>query len=169
MSHVVEHGAEGYGVRSMSTSEREEWPLWGAETLEELAGFLGYEGGQVDTFLASVSRYNEMCYQKRDEDYGKDPQLLIPIDKPPFFGGKADNKKQKEGDIRCPAGIMTNNDMNVIDEDDEPIPGLYVAGNTLGDRYGLYYPTPCGGNMIGMAMTHGRVLGKLLTGQPFER
>ena len=47
----------------------------------------------------------------------------------------------------------------------EPIPGLYAAGNTLGGRYGLQYTTPFAGNSIGMAMTHGRVAGKLITGQ----
>ncbi len=69
----------------------------------------------------------------------------------------------------CPAGIMTDNFMNVTDDDDEPVKGLYVAGNTLGDRYCLYYPTPTAGNMIGMAMTHGRCLGKILTGQELAR
>ena len=36
------------------------------------------------------------------------------------------------------------------------------GGNTLGGRYGVGYCTPCAGNSIGMAQTHGYVLGKYL-------
>lgn len=170
ISHVVEHGAEGYTVRSMSASERQPSPLWGANTLEELADIMGYEGEARATFLESVKRYNEMCYNKKDEDFGKDSSTLIPIDQPPFYSGKAMNGQMiNTSDNMCPSGIVTDINMNVIDINDEPIPGLYVAGNTLGNRYFLYYPTPTGGNMIGQAMTHGRVLGKLLTGQKFRR
>lgn len=57
---------------------------------------------------------------------------------------------------------MTDDDFNVVNDTGEPIGGLYAIGNCLGARFGLYYPTPCGGMYIGMAMTHGRVLGKYL-------
>ena len=43
-----------------------------------------------------------------------------------------------------------------------PIKGLYAAGNTLGQRYGTGYSTPSAGNSMGMAMTHGRVAGKII-------
>ena len=62
-------------------------------------------------------------------------------------------------------GLETNGDLQVVNQNYEPIPGLYAAGNTLGGRYGLQYTTPFAGNSIGMAMTHGRVAGKLITGQ----
>lgn len=42
------------------------------------------------------------------------------------------------------------------------IKGLYAAGNCLGQRYGVGYSTPSAGNSIGMAMTHGRVAGKIM-------
>ena len=41
-----------------------------------------------------------------------------------------------------------------------PIKGLYAAGNSLGGRYGTGYSTPCAGNSIGMAVTHGRLAGQ---------
>ena len=55
--------------------------------------------------------------------------------------------------------------MNVLDADLEPIPGLYAAGNTLGGRFSVFYPTPCGGSYIGSAMTLGRLIGKELAAQ----
>lgn len=60
------------------------------------------------------------------------------------------------------AGLVTDKKLNVVDSNNEPIPGLYAAGNCLGGRYGYFYPTPLAGNYIGQAMTHGRVVGKLL-------
>jgi hypothetical protein len=62
MTHVVAHGYDGYGVRSCAVSEREQHPIWGAGTLEELADILGYESKAKDTFLSEVARYNGMCY-----------------------------------------------------------------------------------------------------------
>ena len=51
--------------------------------------------------------------------------------------------------------------MNVLTSDyTTPIPGLYAAGNCLGHRFGPGYSTPSAGASMGMAMTHGRVLGK---------
>ena len=61
-------------------------------------------------------------------------------------------------------GMLTDDKQNVLDVNRKPIKGLYVAGNTLGGRYGLAYSTPTGGNSIGMALTHGRVVGKLVAG-----
>ncbi|MGI6218227.1 MAG: FAD-dependent oxidoreductase, partial [Coriobacteriales bacterium] len=60
--------------------------IYSANTIEELAGYLGYEGDAVTTFVESVNRYNEMCEQGYDDDFGKDPACLIPVDKPPYFG-----------------------------------------------------------------------------------
>ena len=63
------------------------------------------------------------------------------------------------------AGVVCNEDLEVVDTDNKPIGGLWAAGNCLGGRYGTGYATPFAGNSIGMAMTHGRVAGKLATGQ----
>ena len=43
-----------------------------------------------------------------------------------------------------------------------PIKGLYACGNCLGQRFGIGYSTPSAGASMGMAMTHGRVCGKIV-------
>jgi len=159
MAEVVKHGAEGYLIRSSSLSEREFDRIWGANTLEELAKNLGYEGKALETFLKEVEHYNQLCYAKRDPEFGKDPKTLFPIDKPPYYAGKIENRRMSA--VQPGIGLLTNNKLNVIDENDEPIPGLYVIGDCLGGFFGLVYATPCGGVHIGSAMTHGRVLGKM--------
>jgi hypothetical protein len=166
MSHVIEYGVKGYNVRNCGLTERETQRVYGANTLEDLAGFLGYKGKQKDNFLNSIERYNELCVKKHDDDFGKDVDMLYPIDSPPYYGGYMINspcdwipKPRYAGEL---AGLHTDNDMCVVDKDRNPIVGLYAAGNNLGYLRSVFYATPCGGNFIGMAMTHGRLLGKHL-------
>jgi len=165
MSHVLEHGRQGYGVRSASHSERETYPVFGAQTLEELAEILGYEGEAAERFLRSIERYNALCRSGKDRDFGKDPKTLLPIETPPFYGFRENNTRRGTATPTPPKGLATDNRLCVLNTDGNPIRGLYAAGNCLGGRYAVNYPTPMGGNMIGMAMTHGRWLGKQLTGQ----
>lgn len=166
MSHVAEYGAEGYGVRSCSFSEREQMVMYGADTLEELADMLGYSGAAKETWLASIARYNEMCRQHHDDDFGKDVDTLLPIDQGPFYGAVTQLDKRdwnhRELCLNSLGGLHTDENMNVLDIDLDPIPGLYAVGNTMGYRYSVFYPTPCGGNYIGSAMTLGRLLGQHL-------
>ncbi len=53
-----------------------------AESLEELAERAGMD---EKTLLNTVSRYNELCQKKEDEDFGKNPAYLVPIDKGPYY------------------------------------------------------------------------------------
>ena len=171
MSHVVDAGAEGYLVRNLGLSERECGRVYGANTLEELAGFLGYTGEKAEAFVASVKRYNEMCYAGYDSDYHKDAECLIPIDQPPYYGGVNVIRHRKWVPVPRYAGefngLHTDDDLCVVDEDGNPIPGLYAAGETMGYARSVFYATPSGGNHIGMASTLGRELGKHLAGQEY--
>lgn len=165
LSHVVDAGAEGYLVRDLSTSEREMARYYGAQTLVELAGYLGYTGEDAENFVASVKRYNELCYAGKDTDFNKDAACMIPVDQPPFYAAKSDVKHKVRNGSDTPVGLMTDDDFNVVDLSGNPIPGLYAIGNCLGGKFGPYYCTPFGGVYIGSAMTHGRVLGKQLAAE----
>ena len=164
MENVVDAGAEGYGVRGITVAERNPGTVYGANTLEELAGYLGYEGELVDEFVASIEHYNELCYAGVDTDYNKDAKAMIPIDEAPFYGCTGSNSGTQSLGLVTLAGMVTDTNLNVLDAEGNPIPGLYVAGNTLGGRYGQGYVTPYAGNSIGMALTHGWMAGKIMTG-----
>lgn len=139
--------------------------VWKAETLDELFDYLGFEGAAKEAALATVAHYNELCAAGSDADYGKDAQFMLAIDEPPFYGCLDDNKKETRAGLVCLAGLSTDENMNVLKASHlERIPGLYAAGNNLGERYGNGYVGASAGNSIGMAMTHGRVLGKYLAG-----
>ena len=162
----------GGTVRMCTVAERMPSQVFAASTLDGLADMLGYAGETKEAFLASIERYNELCHAGEDSDFGKDAVLMTPIENPPFYGcgnaaaeGFGANKRTMGVSLVTLTGLETNGDLQVVNQNYEPIPGLYAAGNTLGGRYGLQYTTPFAGNSIGMAMTHGRVAGKLITGQ----
>ena len=126
--------------------------LFQADTLEELAGKLGIE--DVDTFVASVERYNELAAAGADDDFGKPAQYLKPVDTAPFYG-----TYRKQGITAITAGVITDASQRVLDADDNPIRGLYAAGNTAGGFFGgvEYQLRTIEGISIGKAMTGGYV------------
>lgn len=137
--------------------------LWCADTLEELLGYLGMEGETLETALAEIERYNELCHAGADTDFGKDASVMLPIENPPFYGSVSENTGVATAGLVTLAGLLTDENLNVMRADRSgTIKGLYAAGNCLGQRYGVGYSTPSAGNSIGMAMTHGRVVGKVL-------
>ena len=60
-------------------------PLYCADTLKELAVLMFETTEEREAFLGEVDRYNELCRSGRDTDFGKEPHLLHPIEKAPFY------------------------------------------------------------------------------------
>lgn len=167
MDAVVGTGAEGGSVTGVSIINIANLEggrgnaVFSGETLDELLGYLGYEGEAKEQALASIEEYNELCHAGVDTQYGKDPIALQPIETPPFFGAVAQNDGLMTSGLVTLAGLVTDEHMNVLKSDyTTPIKGLYATGNCLGHRFGPSYSTPSAGASMGMAMTHGRVLGK---------
>jgi hypothetical protein len=171
MAKVLDAGAKGYAVRGLTVAERNPVTVFGTNNLEELAEYLGYTGDLVNNFLESVKHYNDLCYKGIDSDFGKDAKAMVPIDKPPFYGCASQNvgasiiaNPTSSGTFMLglftTAGLITDARLCVLNREGAPIKGLFVAGNTVGGRYGLGYSTPITGNSIGMAMTHGWMAGK---------
>ena len=164
MAKVLGAGAKGLEVRGCTVAERNSKVVYGANTLEDLAGYLGYRGDLVKTFVASIEHYNDLCYVGVDRDFGKDAKVMIPIDEPPFYGCVGRTMGGVRPFMVTLSGIMTDDKLRPLNKEGQPIQGLFVCGNTLGGRYGLGYSTPFAGNSIGMAMTHGWLAGKFATG-----
>ena len=56
-------------------------------------------------------------------------------------------------------GLECDHDLHVVDADDNPIPGLFVAGNNQGRRFLVDYPVIVAGISLGTALTFGRLAG----------
>lgn len=128
--------------------------LMKADTIEELAKKLLLPPEEL---VKTVKRYNQLCKDGNDVDYGKEPFRLSPLDKPPFYGAK------NTGDILCTMdGIQIDTNMNAIDTEGNPIPGLYVIGNDSGSYFANTYPNLVTGMACGRTVTFGRRVGKYL-------
>ena len=135
--------------------------LYAADTLDQLADYLGLSGEKKDNFLASIENYNAKCAAGYDDDFGKDPSVLFPVQKAPYYGFTKDIYAGYEF-LCTTGGLWTDNNQNVYDEHLDVIPGLYATGNCCGRRFGVQYSTPIAGVSVGMAQTLGRELGKYL-------
>lgn len=155
MEGAVGAGAEGCRYQSPTGPS---YKIWSADTIEDLASYLGYEGEAAENFAASVRRYNELCETGRDEDFAKDAHLMLPVIKPPFFG-VVGNKAPGGMALSTVGGLWINSKQQVLDANLEPVKGLYASGDTSGCRFGFQYMTPVAGLGIGMATTLGRLAG----------
>ena len=125
-----------------------------ADTIEELAKKLGLPAAQLK---ATVARNNELYRKGEDVDYGKEKHRLSAVDKAPFYGAK------NTGWMLCTMdGIQINTNMNAIDTEGNPIPGLFVIGNDSGGYFANEYPNLATGMACGRTVTFGRIVAKHL-------
>lgn len=129
-----------------------------ADTPEELAEKLNIP---VDTFVETFNHYNDMARAGEDTDYFKESYRMIPLDTPPYYGVRTGAWFLATID-----GVIINTDMQPVNEDEEPIEGLYVVGNDSGGFFSVSYPNLFTGLACGRTMTFGRRAGMLAaTGQ----
>jgi len=120
-----------------------------ANTLEELAAAMNVP---VDSFKATVARYNDLAKLGKDLDYGKADFRLSALDKPPFYAAKYGASL-----LSTMSGLKINNKMQVIDTNFKVIPGLYAVGDNSGSFFGNDYAQFFGGLACGRTMTFGRL------------
>lgn len=123
-----------------------------ANTIEELAQKIDVP---VETFKATVSRYNELSKNEHDDDFGKNPRNLTTIEEAPYYA-----LRYFLNLLVTLGGFDVNLKMQVLDMEGEVIPGLYAAGNTVGNRFHGRYPIHAPGLSHGLAETFGRIAGK---------
>jgi len=111
--------------------------------------------------LDTVKRYNEYCKTGRDEEFGKEKQLLNSLDTSPYYAQTSSGSGIGFFLVTV-GGLLTDEYQNVLDEKRDPIPGLYATGNCCGRRFGPQYSTPVSGVSIGIAITLGREVGELV-------
>ncbi len=129
------------------------------QTIEELAEKIGVP---ADKLRKTIERYDELVKNGEDVDFGKSPEKFAntAIVEGPYY-----SIKRRAGILTCPGGLVTNDRLQVLDNDNNVIEGLYVAGNTVGRFYGYDYPihgfkTIESGHSSGRAMTFGRLAAK---------
>lgn len=144
--------------------------LYCADTIEELLDYMDcWKGETRKKALDVIARYNRMCENGVDEDFGKDRRIMMVtgLKDPPFYGTISKNDGtgimgSLSPGLAATTGLDTDADGCVLNSDFRPIKGLYAAGNNAGGRFIIVYQSPFAGISIGMAMTEGCLLGERL-------
>ena len=119
-----------------------------ADTLEELADKLGFEGEAKDTFLKTVERYNELFDAQEDSDFGKPAYRLSSLRTAPFYGYWLGACL-----LTTEQGILCNDKAQVKNTEGGVIENLYVCGDNAGGFFYNNYPCVMPGIAMGRNMT----------------
>lgn len=118
-----------------------------AATIEDLARLTGLD---PQALVGTVSHFNVGAAAGNDPDFGRgvsaynrhlgDPghkpnPALGPVADPPFYALPI-----YPGDVGTMGGVVCDEHARVLDHDNQPIPGLYAAGNMAASVFGRTYP-----------------------------
>ena len=118
------------------------------DSLCQVAAFIGCP---AETLEETVTRYNDFVLKGVDEDFGK-KVMLQTISYPPFYVGQ-----ERAGVHYCCGGLKFNEKAQVLNTSEEPIAGLYVAGEASG---GVHGKDRLGGIGLTDAVVFGRIAGR---------
>ena len=119
-----------------------------AESLPALAEELSLPAANLEKTL---EKWNLSVLDGRDYLFGRQ-DLATPLISPPYYAIKV-----TPGIHYCMGGLSINGRAEVLDLSDNPIPGLYAAGEATG---GIHGSDRLGGNSLTDAMVFGRIAGQ---------
>ena len=146
-SAQTRNAGEDYIKKQMENAETEGC-FFKADTIEELADKLGFTGDAKETFLATVERYNALYDAQEDTDFGKPAYRLSAIRKAPFYGCWLGASL-----LTTEQGIAINEKGQALDNDNKPMPGLYITGDMSGSFFANNYPCLMAGVAMGRTLT----------------
>lgn len=118
----------------------------------EIANWMGADPAVLK---ATIDEYNAACDDKHDGLFAKDRRYLLPLRTPPYYAIKG-----HLGLCDAYGGIKINENMEALDTEDNPIPGLFAAGATTGCWESESYCYRLTGHLLGFALNSGRIAGE---------
>ncbi len=112
-------------------------------------------GLDPEVLTATVEEYNAACDKGEDPLFFKPARFLRPVDAAPFY---AINMAASVL-VSC-GGIRVNGNLQVVDRDYTPIPGLYAVGMEASGLFGDTYNLDVPGTANGFSHASGRVAGR---------
>ncbi len=139
-------GADEVLAKAVETNEGDS--LYKADNFEDLAKAVGLP---VDTFVDTIKRYNKFADEGKDEEFNKDKDMLIALDEGPFYIARLD-----PSNLIGIGGIGSNRNFEVINNNFDKIPGLYVSGMDSTMQYRSVYTITLGGSACAHNVNSGR-------------
>lgn len=121
-------------------------------TLEELAANAGLDPNR---FTKTIAKYNDAVHAQDDQEFSKSAKsLAYSVEEGPFYAFIA-----QAAYLGTVGGVRVDENLAVLDDNFEPIPGLYTGGANAGGYYeGHSYPA-FEGLASGFTWTSGRIAG----------
>ncbi len=104
-----------------------------ADTLEELAEAMGVP---ADAFVETITTYDTDVSNGEDSAFLKDPEYLVAVGDAPYYGFKLSSLI-----VNTNGGVRVDHDCRVVDQDYNPVEGLYAAGLTISGFVSDVYET----------------------------
>jgi fumarate reductase flavoprotein subunit len=139
-------------------SKRKGSPLFIADSLEELAGKMEVD---PEALKNTIEEYNRFCETGRDRLFNKNSRYLIPIKEPKFYACKYGLSM-----YTTVGGIKINGRTEVLNKEDDVIPGLYAAGDCTASvmAYDFSLTYMLWGDNLSYALNTGRIAGRNAAG-----
>jgi fumarate reductase flavoprotein subunit len=144
--------SQAYWVHDVLKAKADEGRIARAGSLAELANAIGADPAVL---AGTIGRYNADCERGFDSVFFKDPATgMRPVVSPPFYAAEL------RPAIICwtGTGLRIDADTRVLRRDEQPVPGLYAAGETVGSLHGDRYVG--GGGSYGPCIVFGKLAGE---------
>jgi len=123
-----------------------------SDSWDEIARWMGADS---KVLKATIEEYNEVCEHGYDPIFGKNRAYLKPLLIPPYYA-----LRSTPGMLTTVGGLKINEHMELINKDDNPIPGLFASGNDTGGWVADTYNINLSGSTFGFAINSGRIAGE---------
>lgn len=133
-------------------------------TAPDLDGLARSTGISPGTLRTTVERYNADCALGADSLFGKNPATMVPCRTPPFYAVAMRPTIMPVTGY----GLRIDADTRVLRaRDDQPIGGLYAAGEVVGNVVGPHIFS--GGAMVAGAVIFGRRAGAVIADRVLDK
>ena len=119
---------------------------------DTLYGLAKATGMNPEKLKKTVADYNGYCAVRHDAEFAKDPKYLRDVKTGPFYAIKS-----VASTLGTLGGIKANERFEVVTQNEDPIPGLYAAGNDVGGMYGDSYDLLMAGSTVGFTVNSARI------------
>lgn len=147
----VPQGTKLNNLETMLRSRSKDGTVKISHTWDELARWIGIS---TKVLKNNIEEYNSFCDYRHDGIFNKDRRYLQALRTPPFYAVTI-----YPSILNTIGGIKINHRMEVLDHNDNPLPGLYAVGVDAGGWESETYCAILSGSAFGFALNSGRIAG----------